>query len=227
MLTRLHVKNFRSIEDLDLRFGTKTLFLGRNGTGKTSVFDVLADIRGLVVDGRKLGDEDQQIFPLTSLPRWLKGQKPKVFQQHFEIAFEVHGMDLHYELVLEQNEKIAKSRVLSEHLTSDGRPLFEFREGRVQRYRDDHSMGPQYTSDWACSAMGGVPSGSDNQKMTWFKERMRNLHCLRIDAPGMLARSEREAAPSIAIYRILPLGIAAHLLKTLRPAPILFRRYVK
>ena len=39
-----------------------------------------------------------------------------------------------------------------------------------------------------------VPSGDDNLKMTSFKERMRSTVCLRIDAPGISARSEKESA---------------------------------
>src|SRR5262249_38012099 len=49
------------------------------------------------------------------------------------------------------------------------------------------------TFDWNRSAIGSVLSGSDNHRLVWFKEQLRSLECLRIDAPRMASRSEREA----------------------------------
>jgi hypothetical protein len=166
--------------------------MGRNGAGKTSIFDALASIRDLVVEGEKC----EYLFPLSTIPRWLKGDKPQVFEQTFQLQLDGEHGPVRYELKMEQDEKLARSRVLSEVLTSDNpdRLLFEFREGNVQLYRDfNHSRGPTYTSAWTRSALINVLPGPDNVRLTWFKECLRSLECLRIDAPRMEARSEREA----------------------------------
>lgn len=189
MLTRLRIQNFRAIEDLTLELRAKNLLMGRNGSGKTSVFDALAALRAFVIDGAKC----EHVLPLESVPRWLRAEAPQTWRQAFEVDIECrHGL-LRYELIVEQQERIGRSRVLSESLMDDG-PLFQFQEGKVQRYGDDHSMGPTYSSDQEESAMSAVPSGDDNQKMAAFKEQLRNTLCLRIDAPGISARSEKESA---------------------------------
>jgi len=41
MLKRLYVDNFRCLVNFELRLDRVNLLLGENGTGKTSVFDVL------------------------------------------------------------------------------------------------------------------------------------------------------------------------------------------
>jgi len=191
MLTRLQIRNYRAIADLTLDLGPKKLLIGRNGAGKTSVFDVLAGIRDLVVEGEKC----EHVFPLTSIPRWLKEERPQILQQLFEVDLDGPYGPVHYELIIDQNEVLARSRVFSESLTAGDKPLFAFREGNVQLYRDhDHSEGPKYTFDWNRSALGSVLPGPDNPRLTWFKDRMRSVECVRIDAPRMATRSEREEA---------------------------------
>ncbi len=190
MLRRFACDNYKCLVKFVFEPAPLQLLMGRNGAGKTSIFDALAGIRDLLVEGEKC----EHLFPLSSIPRWLKGERPQSYQQSFEIELEgEHGV-IRYVLVVEQDEKLVRSRIFSESLTTDEKPLFKSREGKVQLYRDDHSKGPQYTSDWNRSALGSVLPDPDNRRLVWFKERMRALECLRIDAPRMVARSEREEA---------------------------------
>lgn len=203
MLTRFSCDNYRCLVKFTFQPASLQLLMGRNGAGKTSIFDALAAIRDLLVEGEKCED----LFPLASIPRWLKGEKPQLFQQRFEVELDgEHGVIL-YVLVVEQDEKLVRSRVFSEQLTADGKPLFESYEGRVQLYRDDHTKGPQYTADWSRSALGSVLAGPDDRYLVWFKERIRAVECVRIDAPRMTARSEREEARPDAICRTSHRGI--------------------
>ena len=41
MLTRLHVKGFRNLQDVEIRFGPLTCFVGANGSGKTNLMDAV------------------------------------------------------------------------------------------------------------------------------------------------------------------------------------------
>ena len=45
MLTRLYVTNYRCLVNFEFKPSNKQLIIGRNGTGKTTVFDVLALLR--------------------------------------------------------------------------------------------------------------------------------------------------------------------------------------
>lgn len=47
MLTRLKVKGFKNLDDIDVRFGPFTCILGDNGVGKSNVFDAIAFLSAL------------------------------------------------------------------------------------------------------------------------------------------------------------------------------------
>jgi energy-coupling factor transporter ATP-binding protein EcfA2 len=195
MLKRLFIENYRAITNLELELGPKQLLLGRNGAGKSSVFDVLSAVRDLVVEGDKCVD----VFPLSTVPRWLRSDKPELFKQRVELDVEGEYGMLRYALVLEQNERLATSRVFSEELlTGNGKHVFSFKEGEVQLYGDQGTneirIGPKFTHDWGRSALNSVLSGKDNVRLTSFRERLRDVNCVRIDAPRMSARSEQENA---------------------------------
>ncbi|MGI4788376.1 MAG: AAA family ATPase [Janthinobacterium lividum] len=51
MITRVQVKNFRNLGDIDVQLGPLTVLVGRNGTGKSTFLDVLRFVR----DALRLG----------------------------------------------------------------------------------------------------------------------------------------------------------------------------
>jgi energy-coupling factor transporter ATP-binding protein EcfA2 len=57
MLVRLYATNYRCLVNFEFKPTTKQLIIGRNGTGKTTVLDVLAMLRDFAVRG--LPCEDQ------------------------------------------------------------------------------------------------------------------------------------------------------------------------
>ncbi len=47
MLLRLHVKGFKNLRDVDVRFGPLTCFVGANGVGKSNIFDAIGLLQAL------------------------------------------------------------------------------------------------------------------------------------------------------------------------------------
>ncbi len=45
MITRVRVKNFRSLADVDVTLGPLTVLVGRNGAGKSAFIDALRFVR--------------------------------------------------------------------------------------------------------------------------------------------------------------------------------------
>lgn len=45
MLTRLQIKGFKNLRDVDLHFGPFTCIAGRNGVGKSNLFDAITFLR--------------------------------------------------------------------------------------------------------------------------------------------------------------------------------------
>jgi len=54
MLKRIYINNFRCLVNFELTLGTMNLFLGANGTGKTTVFEVLLKLQQLIVEDNKI-----------------------------------------------------------------------------------------------------------------------------------------------------------------------------
>jgi len=68
MITRVQVKNFRSLANVDVRLGPLTVLVGRNGTGKSTFLDVLRFVRDALKMG--LGDAILARRGIASLRRW-------------------------------------------------------------------------------------------------------------------------------------------------------------
>ena len=52
VLSRLYATNYRCLVNFEFKPTTKQLIIGRNGTGKTAVLDVLAMLRDFAVRGK-------------------------------------------------------------------------------------------------------------------------------------------------------------------------------
>ena len=63
MVTRLYVDNFRCLINFELRLDETNVLLGPNGSGKTSVLDVLRRIQALVARGARI----EETFPTRDL----------------------------------------------------------------------------------------------------------------------------------------------------------------
>ncbi len=56
MLTRLYVDNFLCLVNFELPLGERNVLIGANGSGKTSVLEVLRRIRALISRSEQLED---------------------------------------------------------------------------------------------------------------------------------------------------------------------------
>ena len=183
MLSRLYVDNFRCLENFELDLDETNVFLGRNGTGKTSVLNVLRNIQSLVVRGSKV----DAVFPARDIS--LNGQRN---EQRFEIETRVGGEAYRYSLVVEHDLSRGMMRVGEETLEHDGNPIFEFKNGNAQLYHADYSKGPSYPFDWSQSGIGFLNEMSTNRKLTQFKKEISNYIIVSCCPPVMSTETRNE-----------------------------------
>jgi predicted ATPase len=175
MLKRLYVDNYRCLVNFQLEFQGLTLLVGRNGSGKSSVLDVLFALRQLLSGAGRVTDPG--LFPARSLTRW-QDRKSQIF----EVTVGLEGeADLTYRLEIEHEKESRQARIMTESLKAEQKPLFEFRSGEVQLFRDDHSLGSQYSADWSESAMARVAARPVNQRLTRFLDFMRGVSVCALD----------------------------------------------
>ena len=184
MIRRLHVDNFRCLNDFALELSEKNILLGANGTGKTSVLSVLRRMQDLVVRGEKVADA----FP----DRYVSLAHRRDACQRFRIEASVDGAEYEYSLAIEHDLARGKARVGEETLLCDERPLLEFRQGEAQLYRDNYSEGPAYPFDWTQSALGALNERADNRRLSRFKRELANCIFVRPNPPAFRSESRAE-----------------------------------
>lgn len=183
MLTRLYVDNFRCLENFELEFDQVNVLLGVNGTGKTSVLNVLRNIQNLIARGWKV----EEVFPARDSS--LVGQRN---EQRFEIETCLDGETYRYALTVRRDLPRGGIRVWEETLEHAGKPLFEFKDGDAQLYRDDYSQGPEYPFDWSQSGICFLHERHDNQKLTRFKRDVANYIIVGCCPPVMEPETKTE-----------------------------------
>ncbi|MBI3682490.1 MAG: ATP-binding protein [Acidobacteria bacterium] len=177
MLTRLYVDNFRCLVNFEFRPGAKQLMLGSNGSGKSSVFDVLGCLRLFALGGVPA----QQVFLPAFKTRW-----QSLSQQTFELDTRLAGQNYRYQLIVEVHDPPAIPRVLAETLQHEGKPIFEFLQGEVRLFDDQYQHKVSYPFDWFRSALATILPRADNAKITRFKSWLGRLIWVRIDPRAMM-----------------------------------------
>ena len=193
MVKRIYVDNFRCLVNFELKLDRVNLLLGSNGTGKTTVFDVLHRLQEFVSGNAKV----LAAFPSADLTSWQTSPT-----QRFEVELQVGPTSedpfgpasYGYSLVLEHDTERRQAKVQSETLTIDGRTLFHFQEGTAELYHDDFTRGPQYPSDWTQSGVGVLQPRPDNKKLTRFRKEMQKTIIVGIQPALMTSESREEAA---------------------------------
>jgi energy-coupling factor transporter ATP-binding protein EcfA2 len=187
MLDRLYVTNYRCLVNFEFRPTTKQLIIGRNGTGKTTMLDVLAmlrdfAVRGLPCEGYLVG---------KTRTRW-----QDVAEQRFELDVSGNGGAYHYTLVVDEKGSPPRPRVKQETLDFSRKPLFRFQEGKIGLFNDLQKPTPsvEFPFDWHRPGLATVEIGrKDNTKLTWFKRWLGGLLEIQINPWAMSARSEHES----------------------------------
>lgn len=183
MLKRIYVDNYKCLVNFEIPLSEINLFLGVNGAGKSTVFEVLQKIKLLVSGQEKVTDQ----FFSENCTRWQTS-----LLQTFELDVEGNGGVYQYKLTVLNDRRGEKSRIKSESLHFDGKPLLYFEDGDAQIYEDNHSEGPKYPFDWSQSALGSILPRKDNAKLTWFKGWMDHLMVLQIIPTRMIQESAKE-----------------------------------
>jgi predicted ATPase len=104
---------------------------------------------------------------------------------------------LWYGLTIQHDREQPRGRVLGELLQAGEKPLFEFSEGEVHLYRDDHSEGPQYSGDWSRSQLASVAERHDNRRLMAFRRFMENAVVLNME-PARMGAETRSEDPTLA-----------------------------
>lgn len=171
MLVYLYVNNYKSLVnfELDLRDDNQNnikVLIGKNGCGKTSVFEVVAGLRNLITgtDHRSCGD----IFSARTVTRWQNNMI-----QTFELGIVEKGTSYRYHLEIEHSDK--SDKIKKEYVKKDDNYIFEAEYGQAKLYNDRLEQGTEILTDWQYSGVSVVHARPDNTILTEFKIAIGNL----------------------------------------------------
>ena len=167
MLERLYVNNFRCLVNFELKFDRINLLLGVNGSGKSSVFDVLRKIQNFIINDEKVSE----VFLFNDHTRWVKHD---IQRFELDISAGVHGK-YSYKLDIWLDDEPKKSKVIKEELTIDENPLFVFCDDKATLYRDDHTVLQEYPFNLWRSGVGYISGRKDCTKLTQFTRELERL----------------------------------------------------
>lgn len=189
MLTRLYAHNYRCFVNFELRPGPTGLLLGYNGTGKTSVFDVLGAIQDLIV----WNEEAAEAFPSDTVTFFGEGKR-----QRFELDLASPHGSLHYALVLDHDVEHETCTILSEELLSRSGPsgadrIYAYEKGEVYLSSSEGAGDPRtFPFSGQRSYLSSVDKDRANPQLVWFLAFIEQIWILKLNPQNTGASARRE-----------------------------------
>lgn len=131
IITQITVKNFRSLTDVTVDLDHLTVFVGKNGAGKSNVVDAIRFIRDALNLGLDTAISNRH--GMSAIRRWSAKGRP--YDVVFNLSFKGLGWTGEYGFSL-GSETRGEYRVKAEHAsvqTARGTQTFELKEGKLLR----------------------------------------------------------------------------------------------
>ena len=183
MLQKIYVDHYGPLVDFTLSFDEINLLMGTNGSGKSTVFEVLRKLQALL-DGQKVNT----LFRSQDITRWDMKNR-----QSFSLEIGGNGGKYRYDLELFHDTHLRSFMIDREALSFNDTPLLLFdKAGDVHLYSNGSTKTITYPFDRESSAVAAQPERPDNQLITWFKARMNRLIVVQVNPMLMDVESAHE-----------------------------------
>jgi len=183
-IARLYLDNYRCFVNFELRPEARSLLVGYNGAGKSSILDLLSSIQDLVVWNKEV----TEAFPADTVARFTSST-----DQRFEIDIESDAGMYRYALVVTHDLEREEAVIASEEVTLDGKPLYRFANKEVQLYRDDHTPDRSpFAFSPRRSFLASLEPKPSFTKVAWLRSFLHDIWILRLDPSRMVALSRAD-----------------------------------
>lgn len=199
MLKKLYVNNFKCLVNFEIEFSNINLLLGANGSGKTTVFEVLHKLQKFILgEFETTGKyyQTSEIFHQQDLTRW---QNSSI--QRFELEIAGNGGTYLYILEIEYQDN-SIPRMGYEELIFNEEPIFGFSiksiaqgfpTAKVEDQDSKDCLNILRYFDYSRSGVCFIPEISKHEKLASFKKLVANLFIVQINPFAITADSHQEA----------------------------------
>ena len=170
MINEIYIDNFRCLTNFRIKPQAFQLWLGDNGSGKTSVLDALRSVQRLM-----RGEHVDDIFRKSSLTTWDTRK-----EQTLEFSFTIDGEIYTYELTVEYSDQEDKQRIKQEKLNWKGSNFYWFDGQEAHLYRINRNTrepeeGTVFPADWRRSVIPTIARRDDNAPLIRFREELDRI----------------------------------------------------
>lgn len=172
MLYRLYAHNFRCLENFELAVDKtpSALLIGKNGTGKSTVGEVLKRFQQIGRGINRVGDlvkTSDFSYGRTNLPIRL------------ELEAMLHDKSYRYSLAVELPEKFRQPRIAEERLSVEEQPLYVRQEAQVTLFDTSHNREARFRLDCNLVALPVIQEQSPTDPLRIFKDWLASLIVLQ------------------------------------------------
>lgn len=163
MLKKLYIHQYRTLQNFEISLeGLRSaLVLGKNGTGKSSIFDAIEVLQ-------KIGRGITQISQIISDQDFSFGEVHKSII--FELNAVLHGENYLYKLEVELPENVYQPRVKLESLLVEGKTILMRENGRTTL-----NGKAEFALDWHHVGLPLISTRSDQDPIEIFKTWLANI----------------------------------------------------
>ncbi len=181
MIKNLYIDNFRCLANFKIDLQANQLWLGANGTGKSSVIDVLCKIQR-VLDG----DSVEDIFSVDDLTLWQKKSA-----QTIGFTMTIDQDQYEYELIVECDRDRRRCYIQKEQLRWNGGTFFLYEHSEAHLFRLNRSTGrteegTHFGADWTRSVIPTIGERDDNRPLIQFRRTVQNKWLLVHPIPALV-----------------------------------------
>ncbi|MDM8550270.1 AAA family ATPase [Desulfobacterales bacterium HSG2] len=170
MINEIYIDNFRCLTNFRIRPDEFQLWLGDNGSGKTSVPDALRYVQRLMRGGHV-----EDIFRKNSLTSWDSRK-----DQTFGLTLAIDGEPYKYDLTVEYANQEDRRRIRQEKLIWRDSPFFWFDGQEAHLYRISRNTrkaekGAVFPADCRRSVIPTIAQRDDNTPLIRFREELGRI----------------------------------------------------
>ncbi len=183
MLKRIYIHNYRTFVNFEWSPPMACVLVGENGSGKSSLMDVLVQLKALLVFGLSV----VELKLSSERTEWLKEPEQKL-----ELELEHAGESFRYLLTHHSEERHSSIR---EELYGDGVLIYRSRDGKVELLGDGAASPPVVIPyDRYRSFISALEPQDNNRQIVKFRDSLESICTIRPDPMSFHEVSKQESA---------------------------------